>query len=575
MRDSLLEGRSGWCWRRAKTIEMVTANYACVSTRGADKVARMNGFLKPSSAPATTQPLMLMLIVAIGLLVGCQPPPVVPHRGPIVLITIDTLRADVVGALAGPATPLDQTRLTPNLDRFAAESDWATRAVSTSSWTVPSMASLMTGQQPWRHGNWHGERAALQESHRTLAEALKEGGYQTAGFRSNTWLRGSFGYAQGFDQFKGLRGGKRAASLLESLAAEQAEANGDDAPNFVWIHILPPHAPYQLHRKYLDRLGDAGPNVEGGNWDALPNRVNTGELEQYLDPGRTPAPELLAQYWALYRLHVSHADQVVGELLDALRRSDGWEDSLVAITSDHGEEFGEADQITHGGNLHRALIEVPLLVKLPKTLREQAHPARSFVPRAGVSNARLFATVLEAIGAEPGAHTLDSLFVDREPAALSELYLGNGVNRFSLVRAAPDGALEQIHWQSQFGPSEPEYFSARKAALKAGLLPSGEAPEEIFGRQALAFLQAPPLAGALERPAVEIRSWSGATRSTPVVSGALAQASRQLEQRWVVLNGEDLSPAHLAEATGEEGRARIQLSDEERERLRALGYVVN
>ena len=75
-----------------------------------------------------------------------------PHLGPVVLITVDALRADLVGALGGPRG------LTPNLDRLAAEADWAERAVAASSWTVPSMASLFTGLQPWRHGNWHADR---------------------------------------------------------------------------------------------------------------------------------------------------------------------------------------------------------------------------------------------------------------------------------------------------------------------------------------------------------------------------------------------------------------------------------
>ena len=270
--------------------------------------------------------LLVVLAAALGLTTACKTPEPVLHRGPIVFITIDTLRADVVGALADPNTPLDQTRLTPNLDRFAAEADWATRAVSTSSWTVPSMASLMTGLQPWRHGNWDAERAVLQESRRTLAEAVKTGGYQTVGFRSNTWMRGKFGYAQGFDQFSGLRGGRRTIGVLESLPAERAAAEaaegGADRPTFVWAHVLPPHAPYQLHREFVDRIGDPDASLLDGTWGSLPDRVTTAELEAYLDPARTLDPEHLAKYWALYRLHVSHADRVVGEMLDALRRSE-------------------------------------------------------------------------------------------------------------------------------------------------------------------------------------------------------------------------------------------------------------
>ena len=213
-------------------------------------------------------------------------------------------------------------------------------------------------------------------------------------------------------------------------------------------------------------------------------------------------------------------------------------------------------------------------MKLPRSFKEQSNRARSFVPRDGVSNARVFATILGAIGVDAGAHTLDSLFVDREPQALSELYLGNGVNRFSLVKEGPDGELEQTVWESRFGPPEAEYFSARKAALQAGSLPSGEAPEEIFARQAFAFSQAPPLAGAIGRPAIEVRSWADSTRSTPVVDRPLTQAAQELKRQWLKFNGDDISPAQWLKAT-DGGQVPIELSDEERERLRALGYVVN
>ena len=88
-----------------------------------------------------------LLIAALLALPGCRGERVV-HQGPIVLVTIDTLRADVVGGLGGVKG------LTPNLDALIEEATWAGRAVAASSWTVPSMASIFTGLQPWRHGSW-------------------------------------------------------------------------------------------------------------------------------------------------------------------------------------------------------------------------------------------------------------------------------------------------------------------------------------------------------------------------------------------------------------------------------------
>ncbi len=168
-----------------------------------------------------------------------KPEPLPIHSGPIVLITIDALRADVIGALGGPP------KLTPHLDRLVAEATWAGRAISPSSWTVPAMASLFTGLQPWRTQSWSGDRAILREDLVTLPEALKAKGFRTAAFRTNHWLQQQYGYGQGFDDFRYLREGKRAEAHLEKL---------DGGAELVWIHILQPHAPYVRREPLLDHL---------------------------------------------------------------------------------------------------------------------------------------------------------------------------------------------------------------------------------------------------------------------------------------------------------------------------------
>ncbi len=506
--------------------------------------------------------LWVVLLALSSLSVACSTPEEPePHRGPVVLITVDTLRADVVGALAQADTPADRRGLTPHLDRFAAEADWAERAVATSSWTVPSMASLMTGLQPWSHGSWHGERAVLAEERLTVAEVMQEAGFHTIGFRSNTWLRPRFGYAQGFDEMYDLGGSKRAIAVLESLGAQGPGGETEAAaPTFVWIHVLPPHAPYLRHDQYAERLSSS-PDLT-----ALPQRVTAADLEPYLDPGRPLDEATREVFWTLYRLHVAHSDEIVGALLDALRRSGSWDDSWIVVTSDHGEEFGEAGQIAHGGNLHRVLLEVPLLVKAPRGAGARMEP------RPGVSNARIFATLSEAVGVSTGEGVAEPLTVDVAAGALSELYLGNGDNRFSLVEEGPDGSLRQIHWRSRFAPEEPEYFAARVASLADAALPSGESPQQLFDRQAAAFLVAPPLAGNVDVPVVEVRSWVGSSASVPLAEAPLAEASRRLRRAWTAANGDDVAPAEgLEGGAAQEG---IELLPEERERLRALGYVV-
>lgn len=468
---------------------------------------------------------------------SCAAPPP-PHRGPVVLITIDALRADMVSALGGPPG------LTPHLDRLAAEADWAERAVAASSWTVPSMASLFTGLQPWRHGNWHAERPRLADELVTLPEALHGAGYRTAAFRSNTWLQPQFGYAQGFDLFHALGRGRRAEAKLESLTGE---------PDFVWVHVLPPHAPYQRWAHLLDRLPSDAPAE-------LPERVRAADLEPFFDPAREPSAEQLARFQALYQLNVAHADEIVGLLLEALRRSGRWDDSLIVVTADHGEEFAENAQIAHGGSLHRVLVEVPLVIKLPRA------SARKLAPRPAVANHRLFATVLELCGLDPraigGDAVLPSLFERDDPPALSELYNGNGTNSFSLVEGG-----RQILVTSRFAPPEPGFFAARRQSLG---LPEGlvdEEPAALFARLRAAFLVALPLRGAGNAPAqAEQVAWHDPVAApTEAPPEALFERVAAEWRRW---NGEEAPPAARAPAPA------LELSPAEREQLEALGYVV-
>src|SRR5205085_186964 len=100
---------------------------------------------------------------------------------------------------------------------LAREATWAGRAVSPSSWTVPSMASIFTGFQPWRVRSTSPDSAVLDDRFVTLPESLKQAGYRTAAFRSNHWLEARFGYAQGFDSFGYLREGGRAEHYLSEL----------------------------------------------------------------------------------------------------------------------------------------------------------------------------------------------------------------------------------------------------------------------------------------------------------------------------------------------------------------------
>ncbi|HEX2253118.1 MAG TPA: sulfatase-like hydrolase/transferase [Thermoanaerobaculia bacterium] len=456
----------------------------------------------------------------------------------MVLITLDALRADV----------LDPT-LTPHLAALAGRAEWAGTAIASTSWTAPSMATLFTGLQPWSHGVLHPGRARVPDDLTTLAEAFAAAGFPTAAYRSNHWLEEGFGHAQGYGVFRRMgHGGGRAAGHLASL---------DGGPQFLWVHVLPPHAPYRNHAAFAARLGDDVPAD-------LPKAVHPVELEPWYDPAvPLPAAER-DRFWALYRSNVAWADHLLGELLTALDASGQRDETLLVVTADHGEEFGEHGQMAHGGNLGRRLVEVPLLVDLPRGFGGRLAVAET--ERPGLE--RLYATLVEAVGAEvpavQGARSpAPGLWSQAARPVLSELYLGNGVNEYSLV----DGDW-QLLWRSRFAPAEDDYYRARLAMLGARPQPPpSEKPQVVFDRLEHAFDRARPLTGALGEPELRLVRWTaGGVEEVddPRRRDAMARA---LRAAWRERNGDEVPPGrHRPEA-------RQEMDEKAIEELRALGYV--
>ncbi|HWM90063.1 MAG TPA: sulfatase [Thermoanaerobaculia bacterium] len=479
--------------------------------------------------------LFLASALAATLILACRGegrPAAPAHDGPIVLITIDALRADVLGP-----------KLTPHLHRLASESDWAGRAVSASSWTVPSMASLFTGLQPWSVQSWSSDRAVLRDDLVTLPEALKAKGYRTSAFRTNHWLQKVYGYAQGFDEFRFLAQGKRAENHLEKLGPGR---------ELVWIHILQPHAPY-VRRPYLeDRLDGAPPG--------LPQKVRPADLEPYYDPAVPLPPEREQVFRAMYGLNAAYADDLLGRMVASLRKSGQWDRTLLVVTSDHGEEFGEMGQIAHGGNLGRQLVEVPLMIKLPAGFPRKLALGEGQRP----ATARVRATLLEAAGWEPEEETAPSLFHEAEEAGvLSELYSGNGVNHFSYV----EGDL-QLLWESRFSPPEPEYYRARYEGVVAPPDPPLSEPSKVvFGRLEEAFARTMPLSGWRgAEPRLTLWRWTADGSERVDDPKETERMARRLRSAWLAANGQEKVP-------GKNTGKKPQLTPEQEAEMRALGYL--
>lgn len=264
----------------------------------------------------------------IAPLFACRPAPAPPvsapnfNGHPIVLITIDTLRADRLGAYGS-------TRgLTPSLDRFAQTAVRFTAAVTQVPLTLPAHATMLTGLHPARHGVRTNDGFQLAADVPTLADALHNHGYKTGAFIGGYPLQASSGLARGFDRYDDEflrtpgRVERSADDVITSAVSWIQEQRAQ--PFFAWVHLFDPHSPY-----------------------------------------KPPEPFATAHADSPYDGEVAYADAALGRFLDHLQQLDLFARSTVLIVADHGESLGEHGERTHGTFLYDSTVRVPLLVKLP------------------------------------------------------------------------------------------------------------------------------------------------------------------------------------------------------------------
>ncbi|MEM9378678.1 MAG: sulfatase-like hydrolase/transferase [Planctomycetota bacterium] len=268
---------------------------------------------------------------------------------PVVLISLDTVRADSLSIYGGPAGA------TPVLDAFAERATRYASCVSSAPWTLPSHASMFTGLYPSEHGAHtflpgEGHRGdnvfALAPGFDTLAEALARLGYRTGGVVANAiYMRPMLGLGAGFESWDvrrdpGTRITDRALAWLDGLP-------GGDRPPFLFVNYMDAHRPYAA--------GDAGVDA-AAELDAL--------IDAVMARGEAPGAQG-ERVRALHRNAVTRLDAEVGRLFDGLRERGLFERALVVVTSDHGEAFGGHGIVEHSKDVWEDLVRVPLIVKAP------------------------------------------------------------------------------------------------------------------------------------------------------------------------------------------------------------------
>ena len=357
--------------------------------------------------------MITLLALATGIsLPPDHPMPAVVHAGShskspnIVLIVWDTTRADHFSSYGY------SRNTTPNIDQFAKRGVLFENAISASSWTLPAMASVFTGLLPHQHGA--SADLALENGPRTLAEILKMGGYQTAGFNANPGAGSvAWGLARGFDSYTdctsalgySLDASRLGHDIIEPLSEQwfhhsrfsqytahqlnelayrwldrhsDSQQGGADRPFFLFLNYMDAHDNYEVPSPYDRFFGqlpeDTKRLIPAARYGRI--KLTAGQRQSII---------------AAYDNALRYIDSQVAELLQFLEHTPGWSNTYVIITADHGEAFGEHQTYTHGWDLYREVLHVPLIVVGPGV------PAGVRITHMAQTR-RLFSTVLESAG---------------------------------------------------------------------------------------------------------------------------------------------------------------------------------
>lgn len=281
-----------------------------------------------------------------------------PDAPNLVLIVMDTLRADHCSAYGHPR------ETTPALDRLAARGLRFERAYSTSSWTWPSTASLLTGLPAEAHGVRDSGACYLDHPLETLAEVLQRRGYTTAGFAGNPLIRADKNFAQGFEFFDDTERGFEYSAEVVPKVLDWLDGHAG-VRFFLYLHLVDPHGPYDL----IDSAREAFLTRPARGLPDNPLRYYSKVVDVGRAQGR-PAAELvpaehLTHMQQEYEAGIATGDHYLGQVLQRLEELGLAGETIVAFTSDHGEELLDHGLLKHGQSLHAELVHVPLVIAGP------------------------------------------------------------------------------------------------------------------------------------------------------------------------------------------------------------------
>lgn len=367
-----------------------------------------------------------LLLAPLALVWSCDslsetPPP------NVVLIVVDTLRADRLTDYGH-----DRDTLGP-VAELARQSTRFTAAYAPASWTRPSVATVFSGMMPARHRAKIGGTNRLNRAIPTLSETLRQAGFATAGFSANVVVSSQADFDQGFARFMDYEGGVQAYPDVEVMVRLARDwLRTVEAPFFLYLQPMNVHGPYRVPPEFQKLLLGRRPSEEFRYQEPPRTSLMAGALRQREDIRETYLTSLRDQYDTAIRYSMETLD----ELFTDLRRSGLWDESLIILTSDHGEELFDHQGFSHAYTLFEEVVRVPLYVKLPGQRQAAVRTDR-------VSLADIYPTVLEVLGLPAARHVDGRSLLTAGNANRELVFELNNPERF-LGRALLSGSFKLV-----------------------------------------------------------------------------------------------------------------------------------
>ncbi|MFN2425973.1 MAG: sulfatase-like hydrolase/transferase [Candidatus Binatia bacterium] len=515
---------------------------------------------------------------------GARGERVLCERCNVVLISFDTVRADHLGAY-GYERPTS-----PNVDALASKSQVFDRAISQAPWTLPAHGSMLSGLYPSRLGVLrYPATRSLPDKNPVLPEMFRAAGYKTAGFTGGGFVSDHYGFGRGFDvyQSRGRRFEHNLDDTIDWLDQNKRE------PFFLFVHG------YDAHRPYYSKSADKTALGMSASVDADQGRFCLSDDRAKPDDARL---EKIVRY---YDASIHHGDRAIGVLLETLEQLKLMDNTIILLTSDHGEEFFEHGNCDHVRFLYEESVHVPYILYVPRLVEKARHHA-GLTP-ASISVAR---TLLDAVGIEhamPGVTLLPMIHGDQNkgfPVVYSEADSAAGSlgsrgrttaitkNEIKLISYTEEGTDEAYDlavdpreleplperspayllrqslraWMASMRalprPDKPRDKDAEKAARDSGTeeYAEPESPEESAGSK-----RAEPGAVTSPTPSPSPAGSVGASRERPAASAKKERGGRKPDRSSSSSSSKKAAPGDEEEE--------MEVPKELEEDLRSLGYL--